>query len=275
MRPVSLKLARGWHRAVFYVKSLARGRQAARDLDEELRSHLELQIEDNRRRGMSEQDAYYAARRQFGALEANREECVDQRPTRWLEDMVSDLGIAFRSLRKRPLMTLVAILSLAIGIGSNSALFSVMDATLLHAVPLPDADRLIAIDECKKGERSNGNPPRTYDWGAMLPGLDAVYGAYGEQLVLTGYGDPAKLEGLRTCGDPLRTLNIQPELGRGFTALEQRGHGNVAMLSHEAWQHRFGAKQEIVGQPFRLEGKEYVVIGVLPAGVTYPSRAEV
>ncbi len=194
----------------------------------------------------------------------------------WLDELAGDTAYATRLLRKRPAFTSVAVLSLAIGIGANTALFSVVDAVVLHPVPLTEADRLVSIDEFKDGKPSNGNPPRTYDWGAFTPAFESVTGYYGEDLVLTGQGDPVRLSALRTCGDPLRTLRIQPALGRGFTAAEQRGQGGpVALVSDEAWRQRFGSDTAILGRALMLSGKSYTIIGVLPSGVSYPADADV
>ncbi len=250
-------------------------RETERELDDELAFHLEMQIAANRAQGMNPKQARYAALRQFDGLEQRKEECRDARKMNWLDDLIGDTGYALRMLRKRPAFSAIAILSLAIGIGANAALFSVVDAVVLHPVPLADADRLVVVDELKDGHQSGGNAPRTYDWGAYTPAFESVTGYYSEDLVLTGQGDAVKLSALRTCGDPVRTLNIQPSLGRGFTVGEQHGQGApVAMISDDLWRRMFRSDPAALGRMITLSGKGFTVIGVLPRGLIYPDRID-
>ena len=268
---------RKWlYRLPLWWKETVRRPEAERELDDELAFHVEMQIAANRARGMNQEDARYAALRQFDGQEQRKEECRDTRRMNWLNEFLGDVHYALRMLRKRPAFSAIAILSLAIGIGANAALFSVVDAVVLHPVPLPDADRLVVVSESKGGQQpSGGNVPRMYDWGAYTPAFESVTGYYSEDLVLTGHGDAVKLSALRTSGDPVRTLNIQPALGRGFTAGEQRGQGTpVAMISNELWRIRFGAHPSVLGRMVRLSGKPFTIIGVLPRGLTYPDRID-
>lgn len=254
-------------------KSLFRRRDTDGDLDDELAFHIQMQTEANRQRGMSEAEARYAALRQFDGLQQRKEECRDMRQTNWIEESAGDIAYAIRSLRSRPGFCALGVLSLAIGIGANTALFSVVDAVVLHPVPLRDAHRLVAVDEFKDGKSSNGNPPRTADWGATVPAFEAVTGFYSEDAVLTGAGEPAKIATLRTCGDPLATLGVNPQLGRGFTAAERSGAGDpAALIADELWRERFSADRAVAGRLITLGGKSYTIVGVLPAGLAYPSQ---
>jgi putative ABC transport system permease protein len=268
---------RKWrHRLPLSWRETVRRKKTEQELDEELAFHVEMQAAANQSRGMNEDEARYAALRQFDGLEQRKEECRDARKMNRMDELVGDMTYALRMLRKRPAFTAIAVLSLAIGIGASTALFSVVDAVVLHPVPLAEADRLVSIDEFKDGKPSNGNPPRTYDWGAFTPAFESVTGFYGEDLVLTGQGEPVRVSALRTCGDPLRTLHIEPAQGRGFTAAEQKGQGGpVALISDEAWRQRFGSDAAIRGRTLTLSGKSYTIIGVLPRGVSYPSDADV
>jgi putative ABC transport system permease protein len=191
------------------------------------------------------------------------------------DDLLRDLRLAVRNLSRRKGLALAAVGSLALGIGANGALFSVVDAVLLRPFALPEAERLIAVVESKNGEESGSNPDRLADWGRQVPGLAAAAGFYGEGLVLTGQGDPERLSATRTLGNAMALLGVQPLLGRGFSGEEEAGRGErVALVGEGLWRRRFGADPGLVGRTLQLSGSPYLVIGVLPDGLGYPEERD-
>ena len=182
-----------------------------------------------------------------------------------LTRIAHDLRHARRGLRRRKAFALTAIASLALGIGAASALFSVVDAVLWKPLSLPEPDRLLVLAESRNGDPHGGNPQRLFDYAERMPSLEGVVGYYGEGLVLSGRGDPERVETLRTYGPIVRVLGRAPTLGRTFTAEEERGGGApVVLLTDRLWKRRFSADPRIVGETLRLGASPMTVVGVLP-----------
>jgi hypothetical protein len=151
---------RKWrHRLPLSWRETVRRKKTEQELDEELAFHVEMQAAANQSRGMNEDEARYAALRQFDGLEQRKEECRDARKMNRMDELVGDMTYALRMLRKRPAFTAIAVLSLAIGIGASTALFSVVDAVVLHPVPLAEADRLVSIANSKTGSHRTAIRP--------------------------------------------------------------------------------------------------------------------
>ncbi|HKV13274.1 MAG TPA: ABC transporter permease [Thermoanaerobaculia bacterium] len=242
---------------------------------EEQEFHIEMRTRDNVARGMSPAEARADAVRRFGNTALLRDKTLDADRLFWADALVRDLRLAVRTLAKRRGLALTAVLSLALGIGANSAIFSIVDAVILRPLPLPDPDRLVVIEESKNGEFSGSNPARLADWAREVADLEAAAGFYGEGLVLTGQGDPARLHAIRTVGKPLAVLGIQPIAGRGFTPEEENGLGaRVAMVGEGTWHRRFGGDPKILGRTLRLSGEPFLVIGIVPDRVGYPEDLE-
>jgi predicted permease len=191
-----------------------------------------------------------------------------------MRDFSSSLWQSLRSLARRPGLAVTISMTLAVGIGATTAIFSVVDAVFLKPLPLPSPERLILIEEFKSGKSSNGNPQRLADWRAQLPGIESAGGFYTEKLVLTGRGDAERLRAMRTFGPVLSVLGVSPERGRGFTAEEERG-APVALLTDGYWHRGFGADPSILGQTLNLDGKPHTIVGILPAAFRYPAPPEV
>lgn len=249
-------------------------RSANRDrIAEEMEFHLEQRTRDNLARGLSPEAARIDARRRFGNPALLRETTMDVDRLAWVDALVRDVRLAVRSLSRRPALALTAIASLALGIGANSAIFSIVDAVLLEVLPLPHPDRLVVIAESKHGEASGSNPARMADWGSQVRDLEAVAGFYGEGLVFTGGGNPERLSAIRTLGRSLAVLGVRPILGRGFTPAEEAGLGDrVALVGEGLWRRRFGADPHFLGRSLSLSGEPFLVIGVLPDRLGYPEK---
>jgi putative ABC transport system permease protein len=245
------------------------------DLDEELRLHIENRADDLQRTGLSRPEAERQARLEFGGTEKFKEESREQRGGFWLETFWSDLRFAVRMLRKSPGFTVVALLTLAFGIGANTAIFSYVNDWLIKPLPYPNADRLVVLlsHDTKQGWTSK-NVPSTADF------LDYQQQAASfEQLAswtswdhnLTSDGPPDRIEGGLVSWNFFQALGVQPILGRTFLPRESEpGSNHVAILSQGLWQSRFSADPRIVGRTIKLQGETYSIVGVMPRTFLFP-----
>jgi putative ABC transport system permease protein len=246
---------------------------------EEQAFHIELLTRENIALGMTPGAARAAALRRFGNPLLLREKTLAVDRLAGLEALVRDLRLAVRSLllrRGRRGLAFTAVASLALGIGANSAVFSLVDAVLLRPLPLPHPERLIAVEESKNGEVSGSNPARLADWAGQVTAVAAAAGFYGEGLILTGRGDPVRLRAVRTVGRPLAVLGVPPLLGRSFTAEEDAGRGDrVVLVGESLWRRRFGADPHLMGKTLTLSGEPFAVVGVLADRTGFPEDWDV
>jgi MacB-like periplasmic core domain len=251
------------------------------DLDEELRAHLDLAMEENRARGMSEQQARTAALLDFGGVTQIRETYRVQRGLPWLEQISRDIRYAVRQLRRSPGFALTAILTLALGIGAATSVFSVVNAVLLKPFAFGDPDRLIvmreAIEDQVRSERSA--TPDNYRHFLRLKKAAAtledaaIFSQRG--MSVSPNGDHPRIVGAVTASPNLfRLLGVQPILGRDFAEDDARQNtGSVVILSNEGWQAFFARDPDVIGKTLRIEGLPVTVIGVLPPGMRFPQIA--
>lgn len=235
-------------------------------LREEIEEHLALQTDDNLRAGVPPVEAQRQAVLKFGGMEAIKERYRDQRSLPFFETLLQDVRYGIRILRSSPAFTVVAVLSLALGIGANTAMFSIVDAVLLRPLPYADPSRLVMIwEQDEQGNRDNATYSTWHDWRAQSKSFDdlALMGSW--QPTLTGNGDPENITGERVTNNFFRTLGVRPMLGRDFRPEEDTPKtSNVVMLSYELWKRRFGADPNICGSTISLNQASYVVAGVLP-----------
>ncbi len=180
---------------------------------------------------------------------------------------MQDLRFALRQLAKSPGFVLIAVLTLALGIGANTAIFSVVDALLLKPLPYPDSGRLVQVWESPNtGGRAIACGGVFMDWQDHTTRLEAIAAVHNVNQNLTGEGDPVRVAGLQVSADYLRVLRVNPILGRGFIAADDApgGDRHVAVISHSMWQTRFQGDPAVIGRPLRLDGESYTIIGVLP-----------
>ena len=180
-----------------------------------------------------------------------------------------DLRWAWRYLSSDLRFTTVAVLSLALGIAASTSIFTFVHAILLAPLPFPDSDRIVVIAETDNGRATSGSPQRYRDW-LRAPSVERVAAYYGEDMSVRLGEAPERIIGLRTFGDPLETLNIQPFLGRGFTAAEKSGAGpRVAVITESLWRAKFGGNASAIGTKISLNGEPCEIVGVLPTGVQF------
>ena len=265
-------------------RALRRKDEVERELDDELRFHIERETERNVARGMSADEARRAALVQFGGVTRTKQECRDARGVRLVEEVVQDLRYGARMMRKTPGLTLIAVVTLALGIGANSAIFSVVNAVLLRPLDHPEPERLVRVSLQNVQAEEPYNPLGTADFLAIrernrtLEGVAAVY-APGQGLAYAGPGgEPQIVRGAAVSADFFEVLEAGAALGRTFEAGEDRvGGPRLAVVSHRFWRDRLGGDPGAVGRPISLDGESHTVIGVMPADfrVALTGQAEV
>ncbi len=250
------------------LRSLAQRRAVKREIDEELRFHLEQRIAENVAGGMSPDEGARAARRRFGNVQSVREECRDATGAGFGEATMQDIRFGVRMLKKNPGFTAIAVLTLALGIGANTTMFSLVNLLFYRPLPFPDSNRLVRIYRISSQSPRDGFSIGVFadirDQNTVFERVAAYYPEWPYNLAKPG--EPAELlSGMLVTADFFSTLGVQPELGRAFTPNEdQPGRDDVIVLSHRCWQQRFSGDTNIVGQTVRLDGRNVTVVGVMP-----------
>jgi predicted permease len=235
-----------------------------RDLHDEVHAFVELLAEEKLREGMTPEVARRAARIELGGIEQVKEDVREVRIGAWLDSLVQDLLYGARMLRKDPGFTATAVLTLALGIGANTAIFSVVNAVLLRPLPYPDPGRLMTIE-------SSQSLPDLDDIQKQNQSFEALGATTMQRLDYTGGTEPVQVFSINCNSDLFRALRTQPALGRLFTANDDRyGAPGAVVLSHGFWTRQFGADPNILGRSIPLSGNPYTVVGVLPADFWIP-----
>lgn len=258
--------------------SVFRRERADRELEEEIRDHLDRRIEDYAAKGLSREEARAAALREFGGVEQAKEKCRDARKMNWIADFAQDVRVGLRLLRKSPGFAAVAILTLAFGIGANTAMFSVVQGVMLAPLPYREADRLVMVLESNALFPQDGiSYPNFLDWQTSARSFEqmaAVILAQGFDL--TGPGAPEHLDGQALSSGFFRTLGVRLALGREFSPEEdRRGGGRVAVISDRLWKDRFAGTPDALGKSVTLRSVDYTIVGVLPPGFRFLDEADV
>ena len=261
------------------------------EIVEELSQHLDDQYEQSLSRGATEEEAYGAALTGLAesGLLARELERVERRiqhepltlgneRTNLLSDLSQDLRYGLRMLLKNPGFTIVAIIALALGIGANTAIFSVVNTVLLRPLPYKDPDRLVMVweDNSKQGFPRDTPAAANYiDWRNQNHVFEGMAAMVEISFNLTGAGDPERIDGQRVSANLFSLLGVEPQSGRAFLPEEDRpGANHVVIMSHGLWQRRFGADPAIIGKPINLNGESCTVVGVMPRGFQFPTRGD-
>ena len=260
-----------YHEIASAVGALVGRRQKDRELDEELRFHLDMEARRNASRGMTHDEAERRARADFGGVARHRDEVRDERGNRWLDDAVGDLRFAARSLRRRAGFTAVAALTLALGIGASTALFGVVKQVLLTPLPYGQPEGIAVVWSAWKGFDQTW---LSYDewegWRARIPAF-ADIGLFSEGSATFDGDQPERVRTASVQANVFSIFRVAPALGRGFTAEEDAPGGpRVVVLGHGLWQRRFGGDPSVVGREIQLSGQPATVVGVMPAGFRLP-----
>ena len=255
------------------VLNTVRSSRTQDEIERELSFHIAERVDDLRARGLSEEEALRRARQQFGSTLAQRDRTRDADVSLSLDDLLRNVRHACRALLRTPGFAITVVLTLALGMGANTAVFSMIDAVLLRSLPFPDADRLVRLTEITEtsGEITTA-AVRLYDWDRLATTFTAITNYVTEPVSDTTGVEP-ELARRATVGPRfLDVVGIRPALGRGFTAREHRmGGESVVLISDRYWNRRFGRDPNVLARTVRMVDRSYAIVGVMPASFGFPS----
>jgi putative ABC transport system permease protein len=258
---------------LFRLRALFRRDAMEAEMDEELRSHFENQVEKLVASGLSREEAVRRTRLEFGGYEQLKEECRDARGVNLIETVLQDVRYALRMLHGSPGFTAVAILTLALGIGANTAIFSVVDSVLLRPLPYRDPAGLVILWEQSSQQKSPHNtvsPPDFLDWQSRNSVFTEMASIFDEHSNYTGNGLPQEVVLQDVSANFFSVLGVTPIFGPGFTAENSKaGHDNVVVLSYGFWKERFAGDPAVIGKTILLDGKAQTITGVAPENFSW------
>jgi putative ABC transport system permease protein len=256
---------------------MKRRERMLRDLDQDIRNHIETETRDNIGRGMGPEDARHAAMLKFGNVTRVQEETREVWSFVWVEQLLQDLRYGLRMIWKSPGFTAVAVLTLGLGIGANTAIFSVVYAVLLRPLPYQDASRLVLLNETTPNVGTvSVSYPNFIDWRSQSHAFSQMAAVHEVGFNLTGVARPETIRGEAVSPAFLSILGVRPFLGRDFTAQEEDpGTAPVLLLSYEMWQSHLGSDPDAVGKTMSLDGRAFTVVGVLPANFRWLDKIDV
>lgn len=250
-------------------------RRSDSDFSAEIQAHIALEAERLRAEGLSPSDAAAAARRAFGNPTAAEERFYESARWLWWDQVTRDAHYALRMLRRSPAFTVAAVLTLALGIGANTAIFSVIDAALLRPLPYPKPDRIVMLyGRGPAGENAELSPATFLDFRRQSRSLDLAACRH-SPFNVTGQDRPERIAGAVVTPDFFAVLGVQAQLGRTLTAeLDKPGAARTVVLSYALWQRRYGGSLEALGRQILLDGETRTVVGVMPRFFQYPPESE-
>jgi predicted permease len=269
-----------WKRLFARLRGLTVNKHAEEELAREVASHLALLADDFERRGMPAEEAQLAARRALGGVEQAKQSHRDERSLLWMEQTMQDLRYGLRTLSKSPGFTITAALTLALGIGACTAIFSLVNAVLIRSLPYGDPSRLVYL---YTPNRQFKLPPEVFSpTYADFYDLKRESHSFQEMTIfdqsvfsLASRGAAERVSTARVDGDFFQTFQSTPELGRAITSDDnQLGHEKVAVISHALWQSMFGSATDVLHRLLLLDGKNYQIVGVMPRGFEYPHKTD-
>jgi predicted permease len=266
-------MMRWFYKLPLRFRSLFLKSRVEQELSDELRFHLEELVEEKVAKGMTPREARYAALRELGGVDQIKEKCRDMRQVNYIEDFLGDIRYGLRVLAKRPGFSATAVLTLALGIGANIAIFSGVNAALVRPLPYRDSGRLVTLwsTEPKKGWRGQASPLDFVTWRQESRSFESLAAIRPGSATLIGRGEPVELSGGRISAGFFETLGIAPQLGRTFAPTEYRpGGARVVLIAHGFWQERFGSDPGIIGRSIHLSDEIFNVIGVMPDALQFP-----
>jgi putative ABC transport system permease protein len=251
----------------FRLRALFARKAVEGELDDELRFHLEQQVDKYVKSGLTREEATRRTRLAFGGLDQVKEECREARGLHFIETLFQDVRYGMRMLRKHPSFTVVAVLTLALGIGANTAIFSVVNTVLLRPLPYPQSGRLVYLSEWSRDVPEMSISMANFaDWRTMNTVFDSMVAFRADDVTLTGHGEPERLAIRQVTAGLFPTLGVPPILGRPLTAADDKpGAEPVVLLSDSLWARAFGRDTSVLGRRLDLDGELFTVIGVLPS----------
>jgi len=242
------------------------------ELDDELREHLAMLQERFVRNGMDPSEAFYAARRQFGGVTQVKEQLMERRTMPLVEDVTRDVRHAARGLWRSPGFSLTVILTLALGIGGNTAVFSVVDQLLLRPLPYPNGDQLVMVEESvgSRNAHADVSPANWLDWQRESRTFRQFAAWQSRSFTLTGTGDPRRVSAQLVSSEFFPLLGVAPSLGRTISGEDDRPNGpRVAVLSYRIWQDQLGGDRRAIGRTVQIDDHPYEIVGVMTAGFRF------
>lgn len=262
--------------AMLRLRSLFRRDDVERELNDELQYHVERQTEENVRQGMSPADARAAALRAIGGVEFRKEQVRDTRGTRWIEELAGDVTFAMRSLRRARGFAATVIITLALGIGANTAMFTLLRGTLLRPLPNRDGDHLVYLRQSAQGSKQANvlfSVPEIADLRASARTLSSM-AEYSSSVPFTLVGPdgaPVRIRAGVVSGNYFDVMGLEPVLGRLMTTADDgAAAAPVVVLSHRYWMEHFGGDPDVVGRTARINDRVSTVVGVAQAAPSYP-----
>jgi predicted permease len=262
------------------LSNLVGRRDLNTEIDEELQFHVDARIRDNLAAGMTEDEARHDALQRFGSRAGLREQTRDANVVVALETMAQDLVFAVRSLRKRPAFAAVALLTLALGIGANTAIFTVVQGVLLRPLPFTEADRVYVLSYASPLSRFWLYPGMADEHFLEFRKTDRLFESLASfapaPRTLTGAGTAVRVSGAEVTTEFFRVLRVNPISGRSFAADDdQPGRDRIALVGYDLWRNQFGERPDLVNASIMLDGVPHTVVGILPAGFSYPQRSQI
>ena len=265
---VAYPLARFFRR----VRLLLDRRAFERDLDEEMRFHMDMATARHLERGVAPAAVRPLITKEFGSMDRYKDEVRDARGLTVSDDMARDLRFAVRTLRRTPGFTVIALLTFGLGIGANAAIFSVVNAVLVRALPYPNAPRIVRAYEQVKGQPgvSSVSVLNWQDWQREVTVFEALGSFVASGAILGGDAEPERVRATYVSAEVMPMLGVKPMLGRWFGDEDVKGKQNVVIVSEALWRNRYGADRGIVGRTIRVEGLPFTVVGIMPASFNFP-----
>ncbi|NDQ57747.1 MAG: ABC transporter permease [Acidipila sp.] len=277
-----MRLQRWLFMVPLWLRSLFHRRQLDQDLDDELQYHLEQKTQQFIDAGLPADQARFAALRDMDGIEQRKEECRDSRRVRHLEQLLQDLRYGARTLARNPGFATIAVLTLALGIGGNTAIFGLVNTVFFSPLPFPDSNRILRLLDSFRGpdgqQRTFGMHSQNF---AMIQQdgrfFDQLVAVFGDDVTLSGGESPKRLTAIYRSDGWSSTLHVSPVIGRDFTPEEEKQGvaSGVAIISYALWQGHFGGVPTILSNSMILDGRPYRVVGVLPQGFNFPYDGEV
>ncbi len=268
-----------WRQMRHKGRALRSGAAMDRELNAEVRFHIEMEAQKYIRQGLSPDEARNQAMRNFGPMEKHKEEARDARGISWFEELIADLRYGARTLFKNPGFAVLAVLTLGLGIGANTAIFSVINGVLLKPLPYENGNRLVLIQQsASQPNQANFGVSikELYDYRTQLASFDGLVEFHQMSFDLLRRGEPDRVATGVVSPNFFDVLGIKPILGRTFIATDDdEGSEAVLVLGHSYWQTKFGADPNIIGQVFEMNDRPHTVVGVLPSVPHYPNEVDV
>jgi hypothetical protein len=264
------------------LRSLFNRASVDQELDEEFQDHLQREIEERLKSGLDPEAARYAALRAMGAIAKSKEESRDARRVNFIDDILRDLRYASRSMRRSPGFAALAVLIMALGIGANTAVFSVVNAVLLRPLPYRDPDRIVTLstrvtkaDPAQTALDEQISIPNFQNWHDQSSSFEAMAYYNGREIPATAGATAEYARGTQVGPEFFQVFDVEPALGRFFTTEEGKpGSGGAAMISYAYWQSHFAGDPHALGQTIRVYGRPMAIVGVLPPGFRFPDDTD-